>query len=162
MGSGKTTLGRRLAERLRWEFVDLDERLESDLGHSVRDIIERDGEARFRSLELGALRQHAASRPLRCVTASGGGVVETPEAASLLAALGLVVWLRADPEVCIARLGTASKARPLLDAAGEWRRRYARRAALYAGVAQHVVDTHPASLEASLEELVRLVQARPQ
>ena len=159
MGSGKSTLGERLAERLGWVFFDLDRMLESAQERTVRDLIERDGERPFRALELETLRAHAASQPRHAVTATGGGIVEVAEACRLLASLGTVVWLRADPQVCVERLGASSQTRPLLDAGNDWRRRYARRAPLYERAAQHVVDTHPAALESSLEQLVRLVQA---
>ncbi len=159
MGSGKTTLGQRLSERLGWSFVDLDARVSESQRLSIRDIFARNGEAGFRALELETLRAHVASQPRRCVTATGGGIVETPDAHALLAQLGTVVWLRADPSVCVERLGASAVERPLLDAASAGVKRYARREALYARVAQHVVDTHPATVESCLERLVQLVRA---
>ena len=160
MGSGKSTLGRRLAECLGWTFVDLDVALELQQGDSIRNIIARHGEKDFRDLELETLRRHVAAPPQACVTATGGGLIEVPEARPLLAALGQVVWLRADPEVCVARLGAATATRPFLDADGDWRARYQRRESLYAQLAQHVVETHPASEESSLAALVRYVGDR--
>jgi len=155
MGSGKTTLGRRLAAALGVDFIDCDTELETAAGCSIRTLIERRGEAAFRSSELAVLRRLVDSRRADCVVATGGGIVESAAARALLPQLGRVVWLRADPETCVARLGTARVTRPLLADADGWRARYARRAPLYAAVAAYVVDTHPDGVEASLGVLLR-------
>jgi shikimate kinase len=106
-------------------------------------------------LELQQLRQLLQRRPAPGVVATGGGIVEIPDALPLLRQLGRVVWLRADPEVCIARLGAARTARPLLDGDADWRPRYARREPLYRLAAQRIVDTDRGDVETSLEALVR-------
>lgn len=160
MGSGKTTLGRRLAKHLGCPFVDLDASLMAEQGRSIRDIMESDGEARFRRLEMEALRRHVGSAPPTCVTATGGGIVESAASHALLRQLGLVVWLRADPQECVQRLGRAARARPLLDD-DAWVTRYRRREPLYRAVAARVVDTYPASIEQSLAALVRLLESEP-
>ena len=92
-----------------------------------------------------------AGAPVRCIVATGGGAVELAAAPALLHGLGHVVWLRADPDACIARLGAARAMRPLLDA--DWRARWERRAPLYAALADVIVDTHPVPFEASLAAL---------
>jgi shikimate kinase len=71
MGSGKTTIGRLLAARLGYAFLDLDAWIERQQGQSVRQIFETEGEEAFRELESSALRQFSACR--RVVIAAGGG-----------------------------------------------------------------------------------------
>jgi shikimate kinase len=153
MGSGKTTLGSRLAARCGCEFVDLDVRLEVAAGCDVRTLMREIGEARFRSLELAMLREVAAQPPGRSVVATGGGIVETPEAWDLLRSMGHVVWLRADPHACVSRLGAERAARPLLDSTQEWRVRWARREPLYRQLADDIVETHPQDVEECLARL---------
>jgi len=113
-GTGKTSIGRLVAERLGLDFVDTDAAVEARAGRSVREIFANDGEAAFRALEAGVLADTlAASAPT--VVAAGGGAVITEEARKRLGALDVfVVWLCAEPAFLAAR--AAGKAhRPLLD-----------------------------------------------
>jgi shikimate kinase len=151
MGSGKTTLGAGLASRLGIDFIDLDDCIEAAAEKSVRAVFTAEGEAGFRRRELEALHRLESTAPARCIVATGGGIVETRAAHAVLRALGRVVWLRADPEAGVARLGEASRSRPLLD--GDWRGRWERRAPLYAALAESIVDTHPGDFETSLAAL---------
>jgi len=152
MGSGKSTLGSRLAADLDIPFLDLDARIETEAGRSVRALFESEGELGFRRREHAALSALVTGAPVRCIVATGGGVVELAAAPGLLQALGRIVWLRADPAACIARLGDdAGATRPLLD--HDWRARWDRRAPLYAALADAIVDTHPDPVEASLAAL---------
>lgn len=160
MGSGKTTLGRRLAAQVGAEFVDLDRDIEALGGRAAGDVLRQDGEARFRALELVALEDVVQRAPVRCILATGGGIVETPAAPPLLRRFGTLVWLRADPEVCVARLGAARASRPLLDDGAGWRARWQRREPLYRALAQHVVDTHPQDESASLQALAAVWAAQ--
>lgn len=159
MGSGKTTLGRRLAALLDSAFIDLDAMLAEENGRSVGDLLVTAGEASFRQLELQALRRLLQEEPVPGVVATGGGIVEIPEALPLLRQLGRVVWLRADPQTCVSRLGAARALRPLLGREADWRRRYARREPLYRQVAQCIVDTDRVDVETSLAVLLRFVQS---
>ena len=101
MGSGKTSTGRPLAERLGYGFVDADAVIEQAAGCSIPDIFGRDGEAGFRSLESQVLS--AISQRHSLVVATGGGVVTQPENWGMLHS-GIVIWLDVVPDQLLQRL----------------------------------------------------------
>jgi shikimate kinase len=112
MGSGKSTVGRRLAERLGVPFLDLDEEIERRAGVRVREIFERYGEPAFRRMEGEALRETIA-RP-DVVVATGGGTMMFEGNARLIRAAGLSVWLNPAFATIVARIGALGKEdRPL-------------------------------------------------
>ena len=111
MGSGKTSTGRPLAERLGYGFVDADAVIEQAAGCSIPDIFDRDGEAGFRSLESQVLS--AISQRHSLVVATGGGVVTKPENWGMLHS-GIVIWLDVAPDQLLHRLNADSTVRPLL------------------------------------------------
>ena len=111
MGSGKTSTGRPLAERLGYGFVDADAVIEQAAGCSIPDIFDRDGEAGFRSLESQVLS--AISQRHSLVVATGGGVVTQPENWGMLHS-GIVIWLDVVPDQLLHRLNADSTVRPLL------------------------------------------------
>jgi shikimate kinase len=110
MGSGKSRVGRALASRLGWDFVDTDERVEKAAGMKIQEIFGREGEAAFRRLESEALAELPAKR---CVVALGGGAVVSAENRRVLREKGRLVWLDAAPETLAERIGDSQK-RPLL------------------------------------------------
>lgn len=114
MGSGKTSTGRPLAERLGYGFVDADAVIEQAAGCSIPEIFNRDGEAGFRSLESQVLS--AISQRHSLVVATGGGVVAKPENWGMLHS-GIVIWLDVVPDQLLQRLNTDSTVRPLLQTA---------------------------------------------
>ena len=114
MGSGKTSTGRPLAERLGYGFVDADAVIEQAAGCSIPDIFDRDGEAGFRSLESQVL--NAISQRHSLVVATGGGVVTQPENWGMLHS-GIVIWLDVVPDQLLQRLNADSTVRPLLQTA---------------------------------------------
>ncbi|HSP66333.1 MAG TPA: shikimate kinase [Bryobacteraceae bacterium] len=95
MGSGKSTVGRALAEELGWGFADLDEDIEKREGMSVSQIFETRGEAGFRQAETAALQQRVRSveggKP--CVIALGGGAFLSDENFQMVSNNGVSVWL---------------------------------------------------------------------
>ena len=111
MGSGKTSTGRPLAERLGYGFVDADAVIEQAAGCSIPEIFERDGEAGFRKLESQVLS--AISQRHSLVVATGGGVVTQQENWGLLHS-GIVIWLDVVPDQLLQRLKADSTVRPLL------------------------------------------------
>ncbi len=114
MGAGKTSVGRVVAKRLGAEFVDLDMRIESAAGCSVREIFARQGEGAFREMEKDAIRD-AVSVPGR-VVAAGGGAFLDPGNRILLKRYARVVFLDASPEAVLERL-SRDASRPLLQGA---------------------------------------------
>lgn len=115
-GTGKSTVGRLLAERLAWSFADADVEIEARAGRSIVRIFAEQGEPAFRELESATLRDLAARD--RLVLATGGGAVIRPENRRLLGDFGFVAWLRADPLVLAERLRAETAGRPALTAAG--------------------------------------------
>ena len=95
MGSGKSTVGRALAEELGWGFADLDEDIEKREGASVTEIFDTRGESGFRQAETAALRERVrsveAGRP--CVIALGGGAFLSEENFQMVSNNGVSVWL---------------------------------------------------------------------
>lgn len=112
MGSGKTAVGRKLAERLGALFVDLDREVELRAGMTVREVFERHGEPAFRSLEQEALR--ATGEMPEVVVATGGGTVTFEANARWIRANGVSVWLNPTFATIVSRIGGLGKEdRPL-------------------------------------------------
>ena len=111
MGSGKTTIGQRLAEMLDLEFLDNDHELEEQTGASVSLIFDLEGEEGFRKRETAMLKKLTARKNV--LIATGGGTILTKENRDLLRQSGLVVYLRTSVNQQIMRL-SRDKTRPLL------------------------------------------------
>ena len=102
MGAGKTSIGRRLARRLGYQFEDLDRRIESREGRTVASLFQEHGEAAFRALELEQAR--AVSTLSGVVVATGGGAFAQEATRAVLQAGALTVWLQCSLESALLRL----------------------------------------------------------
>jgi shikimate kinase len=161
MGSGKTTVGRRCAERLRRPFVDTDDVVLTLTGVPVTEFWNTHGEAAFRALERQAVTDVCAS-PDPLVVASGGGAVLDPENRRSLRSRGVVVWLRAGTAALAARVGTGA-GRPLLagDPAGALARLAAVREPAYEAAAHAVVDTDGLDVDAVAVAVIAAFEDAP-
>ena len=112
MGSGKSSTGRPLAQRLGYGFVDADGVVEALAGRPIPQIFETDGEQGFRTLERQVLQAIGERHSL--VVATGGGVITQPENWGVLHQ-GIVIWLAPERDQLLARLQQDPGARPLLE-----------------------------------------------
>jgi shikimate kinase/3-dehydroquinate synthase len=112
MGTGKTTIGQALAERLGWRFLDTDLEIERRACMSIPEIFTRHGEAHFRNLEKHLCRELTSQR--ETVIATGGGMPLDPENRKLLSSAGIVICLRCSVKEILARVGR-NGGRPMID-----------------------------------------------
>jgi shikimate kinase len=111
MGTGKSSVGRLAAEHLHFTFIDTDELIENEVGKSISEIFEQQGEAAFRKYERDVVNALSARRDT--VIAAGGGLVADPSNLASLKTHALVICLWASPETIWQRVRTQTH-RPLL------------------------------------------------
>lgn len=143
--SGKTTIGKALAQKLDLPFADTDQHLLASAGRTVDQIVAEEGWPGFRTRESAALRDVADAHRDGCVVATGGGMVLAEANRQLMRQRGMVVFLDAPVQVLAERLGRnpLSSQRPSLTGRGlveEISQVLAERRALYEAAAHHVVD----------------------
>jgi len=153
MGTGKSEVGRRLAQRLGRAFVDTDQLVEERAGKRIAAIFSDEGEPAFRALERAAVAD-AAGRS-GAVIALGGGAALDPQNVRCLRDAGILVYLTARPEIILSRVGDGAH-RPLLrdDPRAAVTRLLAERGPVYAAAADVTVDTS----ERTAEEVVGEIQ----
>jgi len=157
-GAGKTTLGRMLAKKIGWSFVELNKEIEAQNGLSVAEIIALYGQEGFRRMEQAALTQLLARKELM-VLATGGGIVSEPLTFDLILSSFYTIWLKAEPEEHMARVRRQGDLRPMADdrsAMAELRNILLSREPLYAR-ASAVVDTAGLSVDAAAARLYNAV-----
>ena len=159
MGAGKTTVGRALAQRFGWPYLDSDEEVRRRTGLTVPQLFAERGEAAFRAEESAALAAACSSTHPVVVSVAGGAVLD-PANRELLTTSGLVVWLRASLATLTQRVGDG-RTRPLLgdDPAAALARLYPDRARLYEELAGHVVDVDGVPTERVVERVAEALRA---
>ena len=161
MGSGKTTVGKRIAQELGYAFVDSDDVVASAAGKSVREIFAQDGEAVFRQCESEAIKSVLADRQSSVVLATGGGAVISSDNRSLISEqASTVVWLDASVEDLVVRTKSGAT-RPLLegDAATTLQSLSSQRSAWYDEVATVRIDTRGKSVAKVCSAVVEAIRA---
>jgi XRE family transcriptional regulator, aerobic/anaerobic benzoate catabolism transcriptional regulator len=157
-GAGKSTLGKLLAKRIGWSFVELNKEIEAQNGLSVAEIIALYGQEGFRRMEQTALGQLLA-RKQAMVLATGGGIVSEPVTFDLILSSFYTIWIKAEPEEHMARVRGQGDLRPMADdrsAMAELRTILRSREPLYAR-ASAVVDTAGLSVDAAAAGLFNAV-----
>ncbi|KPF71182.1 shikimate kinase [Bosea sp. AAP35] len=165
MGSGKSSVGRRLATRLGLPFVDADTEIETAAGMTISEIFAQRGETEFRNGERRVIGRILTTRtPL--VLATGGGAFMNAETRARIADLGISIWLKAEPEVLMRRVRKRSN-RPLLQTAdpeGTLRAMLAEREPVYALSDLTLVsrdEPHDVVVSAAITALERHLRADP-
>ena len=157
-GAGKSTLGKRLAKKIGWNFVELNKEIEAQNGLSIAEIIALYGQEGFRRMEQAALTQLLARKELT-VLATGGGIVSEPLTFDHILSSFYTIWLKAEPEEHMARVRKQGDLRPMADdrsAMAELRNILVSREPLYAR-ASAVVNTAGLSVDAAAERLIEAV-----
>jgi len=147
MGTGKSSVGKRVAASLGFRFVDTDGVVVKMAGKTIPEIFADEGEGRFREFETEALRACVDGDGL--VIATGGGIVTRKENRELLQGAGHVVWLKADPETILGRV-SRNEERPLVqtdDPLATIRDLLEKREALYRATASEEVNSAELTLD---------------
>jgi shikimate kinase len=157
MGSGKSSVARRLARFERMNSIDMDTYIERESGMSIPQIFQREGEEGFRARELDFLRSMIIRD--RCILSCGGGVVVCEASRELLKQLGIVIYLKVGAEEAIARI-SRPETRPLLSASVSPAEILASRLPLYEETADITIDTGGRSLRQVTSTVRRVLRAK--
>jgi len=158
MGSGKTTIATKLANKLKMTYISTDDLIEKKEKRTINEIFTKDGEDRFRDIESAVVRE--ASGMENVIIDAGGGAVLREENMANFKSNGIVICLTADEEVIMERT-KKYKHRPLLnveDPKQRIRTLLAKRAPFYAK-ADHTIDTGKLTVKQVIEEIVKIVEA---
>ena len=159
MGSGKSTVGRKLAQQLGWHFEDIDEAIIRDAGISIAEIFEDCGESFFRMEEHRKTRE--ALNQDEVVIATGGGWGVLPGRFDEIPDSTLTIWLAVSPEEAIRRVGDSENTRPLLSCSNplEKARNLLKERSDSYSQAEHKVDTDGFSVEDVSVRILEILQA---
>jgi shikimate kinase len=155
-GSGKSTVGKAVAERLGRTFLDFDLEIERRQGKTIAEIFGEKGEGHFRELERVLTEELRLMGNM--ILAPGGGWVSNPEVVRLLRPPSRLIYLRLRPETALVRLGSERSTRPLLmrpDPLGELRRLFNARKAAYES-ADHVIEAELLDVEEVIKRVSSL------
>jgi shikimate kinase len=161
MGAGKSTLGRKLAQRIGYTFIDTDILLTKEQGLNIPDIFAKHGEAHFRKLEAALFER--VMNQYNIVVATGGGTLMAESSMALALDMSTVLWLKASPEVLYKRVSQSHKThRPIMrldDAEQQFHSLFQAREAFYAQshIAIHT-DRVPSSQHFPVDDVVDLLQ----
>ena len=158
MGCGKSTIARRLSERLGVTQVEMDEQIVQEQGMPITAIFEKYGEEHFRDIETALVHRLQAEDGV--VVSCGGGAVLREENRKMMKESGVIVWLTAEPETILERVKHGTD-RPILN--GHMNVEYitelmAKRHDCYDAAADYAVATDGKSLEEICEEILKLVK----
>ncbi len=162
--TGKTTIGRRLAEKLNLRFIDADQMLEKHAGMPVSEIVSKFGWDEFRRRETSILQkieQDAAQ-----VVATGGGIVENTDNIRVMRESGVVIWLQANVETILHRMQGDPETRTLrpaltaLSLSDEIAETLSKRIPLYSDASHMAIDTDEASVETITQMLIDQLRSR--
>jgi shikimate kinase len=159
MGSGKSTIGKLLAEKLNYRFLDTDILIETIAGKTINEIFAQDGEVVFRELETQILGE--LSPYTRSLISTGGGIVLKPKNWSYLH-YGLIVWLDAPVELLVQRLG-GDRTRPLLKQADLFLKLTSlleQRKTLYEGADLHILIEESQSPAEIVAEIIAQIPSK--
>jgi shikimate kinase len=160
MGAGKSTTGHLLSKRLGWPYLDSDDEIQRQTGHTVPEIWKAEGEAAFRAAESRVLAEATTSDGPAVIAVAGGAVLD-PDNRSRIRGAGLVVWLRCDVAILAARVGSGS-GRPLLEggSAAAMERLTEVRAPIYAELADLALDVDRLSPPQVVDRIVAALGER--
>ena len=162
MGAGKSTVGKRLAERLGLQFYDSDEVIERKTGNNIATIFEHEGESTFRVYEREVIVELCQQEDI--VLATGGGAVLLEDTRELLVGKGNVFYLSASVDTLLDRT-SGNSGRPLLQAPDRRQRitgLLRQRAPIYEEMADHIITTDHDTIGQIVEQLVHFMQVRPE
>ena len=160
MGTGKTAVGKTLAQRLGREFVELDALIEQKAGKTIPEIFQREGEVAFRELEIEVTKE--VSRKKNVVIACGGGIVLNQINIDRLKKENLIVYLTASLEIILKRTSSDKNERPLLtanDKALQVKRLLQFREPFYERAADITIDTTELDINSVAEQIMAKVKA---
>ena len=162
MGTGKSTVGRRLAKRINYGFFDTDDELQLSTARSVRDIFENDGEEVFRDLEAQTLSAACARVEPLVIAVAGGGVLRQSNQI-LITHMTHRIWLTADLELITRRVSARALSkqghRPLIDDDPRARltQLYSERSSVYASLATSTIDVTDLKINEVVDALTTIV-----
>ncbi|MTB67468.1 shikimate kinase AroL [Providencia sp. wls1943] len=156
-GSGKTTIGKKLAENTGYQFIDTDKLILEHAGMSIADIVQQQGWDYFRQLESQIL---ASIEPQKAIVSTGGGIILASENQQVMRDNGTVIYLRSTPEILAQRLAAEPQAeqRPSLTGKSlleEIEEVMKQRDPIYLSTAHHVIDANQ-SIDAIINQIANL------
>ncbi len=155
MGVGKTAVGKALAERLNWKFIEMDLLIERKAGKTIAEIFRQDGEIAFRELEIDVTKE--VSQGDNRIIACGGGIVLNQINIDRLKQKSVIIYLTASPIVILKRIQNSGDERPLLktpDKTLKIRELLKIRKPLYEQVADIKVDTSRLNTDSVVGEVI--------